>query len=171
MIASSLMVSFNCSGCGDVITKGKIKAHAQRCHIGSLDCLDCRGTFAYPSAELDAHTSCVSEAQKVQGKLFKAAKKPGAPRKQPAATPAAEDEGASPSKRAKPASPTPEAPLVVAEPVRGSLRSVWVPLLSHPTAHEAHCAPTHRRVVGPAQGSGSRGHAREARRTGGWGAG
>ncbi len=64
------MVSFNCDGCGDVITKGKIKAHAGRCRIGSMSCLDCSTTFRFPSAELDAHTQCISEAQKYQGKLY-----------------------------------------------------------------------------------------------------
>ncbi len=57
--------------CGDVITKGKIKAHAGRCRIGSMSCLDCSTSFRYPSAELDAHTQCISEAQKYQGKLYK----------------------------------------------------------------------------------------------------
>lgn len=66
------MVSFNCDGCGDVVTKGKIKNHANRCRIGSVSCLDCSRTFSYPSKELDAHTQCVSEAQKYQGKLYKA---------------------------------------------------------------------------------------------------
>ena len=75
------MVSFNCECCGDVITKGKIKNHANRCRIGALSCLDCSTTFRYvvstsmigslmtflarfPSKELDAHTSCISEAAK-----------------------------------------------------------------------------------------------------------
>jgi hypothetical protein len=29
-----------------------------------MSCLDCSTDFAYPSAELDAHTSCISEADK-----------------------------------------------------------------------------------------------------------
>jgi hypothetical protein len=58
------MVSFNCDTCGDVLTKGKIKNHAMRCRIRKLSCLDCSTDFAYPSAELDAHTSCISEADK-----------------------------------------------------------------------------------------------------------
>ncbi len=35
-----------------------------QCRIGKLSCLDCNTDFAYPSAELDAHTSCISEADK-----------------------------------------------------------------------------------------------------------
>lgn len=58
------MVSFSCDACGDVLTKGKIKTHAARCRIGRLSCLDCSTDFVFPSAALDAHTSCISEADK-----------------------------------------------------------------------------------------------------------
>jgi hypothetical protein len=94
------MVSFNCDTCGDVLTKvrfslwwdfflivgkkkqGKIKNHALRCRIRKLSCLDCSTDFAYPSPELDAHTSCISEADKY-GHTKKKRKQNGNQQKQP----------------------------------------------------------------------------------------
>ncbi|KAF2792733.1 hypothetical protein K505DRAFT_278352 [Melanomma pulvis-pyrius CBS 109.77] len=63
------MVSFSCENCGDVLTKKKLDGHRNQCYGASYTCLDCMIHFegnAYKS-----HTSCVSEAQKYQGKLYK----------------------------------------------------------------------------------------------------
>jgi hypothetical protein len=37
---------------------------ARQCRIRKMSCLDCSTDFAFPSPELDAHTSCISEADK-----------------------------------------------------------------------------------------------------------
>ncbi|KAK8869806.1 hypothetical protein IAR55_000374 [Kwoniella newhampshirensis] len=67
------MVSFQCDGCADTVKKPKLDQHRQKC-FASFTCLDCSTTFRNPS-EYKSHTSCVSEAQKYQGALYKGAKK------------------------------------------------------------------------------------------------
>ncbi|KAL5121925.1 hypothetical protein ACEQ8H_000141 [Pleosporales sp. CAS-2024a] len=63
-------------GCGDVLTKKKLDAHVRQCSQGaSFSCLDCMTHF--PGTSYRAHTSCISEDQKYQGKLYKE-KKPKA---------------------------------------------------------------------------------------------
>ncbi|KAK2858381.1 hypothetical protein FQN49_004789 [Arthroderma sp. PD_2] len=51
------MVSFQCEGCGDVLTKKKLDPHRGQCRGASFSCLDCM--------------SCMTEAQKYQGSLYK----------------------------------------------------------------------------------------------------
>ncbi|RXK39520.1 hypothetical protein M231_03189 [Tremella mesenterica] len=66
------MVSFQCDSCADTVKKPQLDKHRQKCR-GSFTCLDCSTTFhdqAYKS-----HTTCISEAEKYQGALFKAPKK------------------------------------------------------------------------------------------------
>ena len=41
-----------------------------------MSCLDCSTDFAFPSAELDAHTSCISEADKYGHTKSKKRKQP-----------------------------------------------------------------------------------------------
>ncbi|KAL4811089.1 hypothetical protein BDV18DRAFT_5124 [Aspergillus unguis] len=63
------MVSFSCEGCGDVLTKKKLDSHRNQCRGASFTCIDCMVHFqgtAYRN-----HTSCMSEAQKYQGALYK----------------------------------------------------------------------------------------------------
>ncbi|KAF2655366.1 hypothetical protein K491DRAFT_598985 [Lophiostoma macrostomum CBS 122681] len=63
------MVSFSCENCGDVLTKKKLDGHRNQCYGASYTCLDCMVHFqgtAYKS-----HTSCITEDQKYQGKLYK----------------------------------------------------------------------------------------------------
>ncbi|KAL9528425.1 hypothetical protein SMMN14_07451 [Sphaerulina musiva] len=62
------MVSFSCEGCGDVLTKKKLSTHYNRCWA-PVTCLDCMTTFA--DGAFQSHTSCVSEAQKYQGNLYR----------------------------------------------------------------------------------------------------
>jgi cell growth-regulating nucleolar protein len=112
------MVSFNCDACGDVLTKGKIKTHANRCRIGALSCLDCNTTFRFPSPELDAHTSCVSEAQRYQGKLYKQ-KNDKRPAKKVKAEPPAASEARAPEPE-----PTTPAQTTTPAPVDGPLVDV-----------------------------------------------
>ncbi|KAK2743730.1 hypothetical protein FQN55_007134 [Onygenales sp. PD_40] len=70
------MVSFQCEGCGDVLTKKKTDSHRNQCRA-NLSCLDCSTEF--PGTSYRSHTSCISEAQKYQGALYK--EKPGKPKK------------------------------------------------------------------------------------------
>ncbi|OCL11584.1 hypothetical protein AOQ84DRAFT_352979 [Glonium stellatum] len=63
------MVSFSCENCGDVLTKKKLDPHRNQCRGASYTCLDCMVHFN--GTEYRAHTSCISEAQKYQGALYK----------------------------------------------------------------------------------------------------
>lgn len=63
------MVSFQCDACADVVKKPKLDSHRSRCH-SSFTCIDCSTTFAGPK-QYNAHTSCISEAQKYEKSLYK----------------------------------------------------------------------------------------------------
>ncbi|KAM5473416.1 hypothetical protein MauCBS54593_002211 [Microsporum audouinii] len=63
------MVSFQCEGCGDVLTKKKLDPHRGQCRGASFSCLDCMVHFQ--GTEYRSHTSCMTEAQKYQGALYK----------------------------------------------------------------------------------------------------
>ncbi|KAL2076243.1 hypothetical protein VTL71DRAFT_1186 [Oculimacula yallundae] len=63
------MVSFSCENCGDVLTKKKLDPHRNQCYGASFTCIDCMVHFY--GTEYRAHTSCVSEAQKYQGALYR----------------------------------------------------------------------------------------------------
>ncbi|KFY02127.1 hypothetical protein V490_00627 [Pseudogymnoascus sp. VKM F-3557] len=63
------MVSFSCEGCGDVLTKKKLDSHMNQCRGASFTCLDCMVHFW--GTEYRGHTSCISEAQKYQGALYR----------------------------------------------------------------------------------------------------
>ncbi|KAK1600260.1 uncharacterized protein LY79DRAFT_574609 [Colletotrichum navitas] len=63
------MVSFSCESCGDVLTKKKLDPHRNRCRGATFTCIDCMVYF--PGTEYRSHTSCMSEAQKYQGALYK----------------------------------------------------------------------------------------------------
>jgi cell growth-regulating nucleolar protein len=62
-------------GCGDVLTKKKLDPHANKCRGASFTCIDCMVHFW--GTEYRAHTSCMSEAQKYQGHLYRGEKKKG----------------------------------------------------------------------------------------------
>ncbi|MCJ1319443.1 hypothetical protein MMC15_004779 [Xylographa vitiligo] len=55
--------------CGDVLTKKKLDSHRGQCRGASFTCLDCMTHFH--GSDYKAHTSCISEAQKYQGALYK----------------------------------------------------------------------------------------------------
>ncbi|KAF2834074.1 hypothetical protein M501DRAFT_944962 [Patellaria atrata CBS 101060] len=74
------MVSFSCEACGDVIAKKKLDNHKYQCRGASFSCIDCNTHF--PGAEYRTHTSCISEAQRYQGALYKEPKKKGKQHKQ-----------------------------------------------------------------------------------------
>ncbi|RAK99655.1 uncharacterized protein BO80DRAFT_358618 [Aspergillus ibericus CBS 121593] len=63
------MVSFSCEACGDVLTKKKLDPHRNQCRGASYTCIDCMVHFY--GTEYRAHTSCMSEAQKYQGALYR----------------------------------------------------------------------------------------------------
>ncbi|KAF2265591.1 hypothetical protein CC78DRAFT_552861 [Lojkania enalia] len=63
------MVSFSCENCGDVLTKKKLDGHRGQCYGASFTCLDCMVHFEGNSYK--SHTSCITEDQKYQGKLYK----------------------------------------------------------------------------------------------------
>ncbi|EPE28181.1 C2H2 and C2HC zinc finger [Glarea lozoyensis ATCC 20868] len=67
------MVSFSCEACGDVLTKKKLDPHRNQCRGASFTCLDCM--IHFQGQEYRAHTSCISEAQKYQGALYRPDKK------------------------------------------------------------------------------------------------
>ncbi|WWC69443.1 uncharacterized protein I206_103382 [Kwoniella pini CBS 10737] len=71
------MVSFQCDACADTVKKPKLDQHRNRCRA-SFTCLDCSTTFNSPG-EYKSHTSCVTEAEKYQGALYKGPKKNGQP--------------------------------------------------------------------------------------------
>lgn len=64
------MVSFVCDACQETIKRPKVAAHGQRCRAcWRLSCVDCGRSFE--GTAYMQHTTCVSEAQKYQGALFK----------------------------------------------------------------------------------------------------
>ncbi|KAJ9099357.1 hypothetical protein QFC20_005758 [Naganishia adeliensis] len=92
------MVSFQCDGCGDTIKKPQLDKHRNRCW-STFSCIDCSTTFH--GTDYKAHTSCISEAEKYQGALYKG-KKGG--------------QGGHAGNNSKPAQPAPQAAPTPAEP-------------------------------------------------------
>jgi len=62
------MVVFECSKCNETVKKPKLAKHLAVCQSYYVSCIDCNKVFGWD--EWEAHTSCVSEAQKYQGDLF-----------------------------------------------------------------------------------------------------
>ncbi|OXG21508.1 cell growth-regulating nucleolar protein [Cryptococcus neoformans Tu401-1] len=86
------MVSFQCDACADTVKKPKLDQHRSRC-FASFTCLDCSKTFKNPS-EYKGHTSCISEAEKYQGALYKGSKKEQTQSQPQSVTPVSEAEPA-----------------------------------------------------------------------------
>ncbi|KAJ3161196.1 hypothetical protein HDU86_007818 [Geranomyces michiganensis] len=70
------MVSFVCEACQETLKKPKLDQHTYRCQYAQFSCIDCSTTFQ--GTDYRAHTSCISEAEKYQGALYKGPKKNGA---------------------------------------------------------------------------------------------
>eukprot|EP00033_Pygsuia_biforma_P000362 GCRY01000435.1.p1 GENE.GCRY01000435.1~~GCRY01000435.1.p1 ORF type:complete len:200 (+),score=40.24 GCRY01000435.1:136-735(+) len=66
------MVSFVCDECGATVKKPKAVNHMRSCR-STVSCIDCYQTFDQRSVV--GHTSCISEAEKYQGKLYRGPKK------------------------------------------------------------------------------------------------
>lgn len=64
------MVYFECQKCNETIKKPKLFKHLLVCRSQYVSCIDCLMVFEGNAWE--AHTSCVSEAQKYEGKLYQA---------------------------------------------------------------------------------------------------
>jgi len=64
------MVYFECQKCNETVKKPKLGKHLEMCGSYYVSCIDCHKVFDWES--WDKHTSCVSEAQKYQGKLYEA---------------------------------------------------------------------------------------------------
>ena len=68
------MVTFSCDHCQQSVTKPKVDSHRARCHnCWYLTCIDCSKTLDVETYK--AHTQCISEAEKYQGKLYQGGKK------------------------------------------------------------------------------------------------
>eukprot|EP00118_Oscarella_pearsei_P004643 m.20148 g.20148 ORF g.20148 m.20148 type:complete len:147 (+) comp27980_c0_seq2:27-467(+) len=65
------MVFFTCNACGQSVKKGQVEKHYRsECpNCNSLSCIDCGKEFY--GDDYIQHTSCVSEAEKYQGKFYK----------------------------------------------------------------------------------------------------
>ncbi|KAE8353873.1 hypothetical protein BDV28DRAFT_132263 [Aspergillus coremiiformis] len=63
------MVSFSCEACGDILTKKKLDPHRNQCRGASFTCIDCMVHFQ--GTAYRTHTSCMTEAQKYEGALYK----------------------------------------------------------------------------------------------------
>ena len=67
------MVSFICDACQETVKKNKVDAHSWRCkNCWVLSCVDCGVRFEGEAYK--AHTSCISEAEKYQGALYRGPK-------------------------------------------------------------------------------------------------
>lgn len=74
------MVFFVCEGCNETLKKNKVDAHAARCrNCWAVSCVDC--SVVFEGNDYAAHTSCVSEAQKYEGSLYREKTKAGASKK------------------------------------------------------------------------------------------
>lgn len=68
------MVFFICDVCQETLKKNAVDKHCTRCRdCWYLSCVDCGKVFA--GEEFRSHTSCISEAEKYQGALYKGNKK------------------------------------------------------------------------------------------------
>lgn len=64
------MVFFVCEGCNETLKKNKVDAHAARCrNCWAVSCVDC--SVVFKGNDYAAHTSCISEAQKYEGALYR----------------------------------------------------------------------------------------------------
>jgi len=70
------MVFFVCEGCNESLKKNQVDKHASFCSAcWAVTCVDCNVTFE--GDDYRQHTSCISEAQKYEGALYRGPKKGG----------------------------------------------------------------------------------------------
>nr|CCA22560.1 conserved hypothetical protein [Albugo laibachii Nc14] len=64
------MVYFVCEVCNETLKKNKVEVHASRCRgFWAVSCVDCSQVFE--GSSYAAHTSCISEARKYEGSLYR----------------------------------------------------------------------------------------------------
>jgi cell growth-regulating nucleolar protein len=70
-----MMVSFICDECQSTLKKAKVAVHSwqSRCPSRSFSCIDCGRSFSQHS--FNTHSSCISEAEKYEGKLYRGVKR------------------------------------------------------------------------------------------------
>ncbi|XP_065090479.1 uncharacterized protein C16C10.8 [Ochlerotatus camptorhynchus] len=63
------MVFFTCNHCGESLKKQAVEKHGWKCKRElNVSCMDCQKDFI--GQEFDAHTSCITEAEKYSGKDY-----------------------------------------------------------------------------------------------------
>jgi len=68
------MVFFSCDGCGEMLKKSRVDAHAMRCNrCQSVSCVDCSVPFW--GDDYKKHTSCITEAERYEKTVFSGPRK------------------------------------------------------------------------------------------------
>jgi len=70
------MVFFVCEDCNETLKRLKVAQHLCRCSCSAITCVDCGATF-HDDSYLQ-HATCMSEAERYEGNLYKAPKKKNA---------------------------------------------------------------------------------------------
>ena len=71
--AIEAMVFFVCEDCNETLKRLKVAQHLCRCSCSAITCVDCGATF-HDDSYLQ-HATCMSEAERYEGNLYKAPKK------------------------------------------------------------------------------------------------
>lgn len=61
-----------CDSCAETLKKNQVKKHYFQCSTQSMTCVDCN--TSYNRQQVDAHTSCKTEAEKYFGKFYQGKK-------------------------------------------------------------------------------------------------
>lgn len=76
------MVFFVCEHCNATLKKNQVDKHVGQCrNCWGVTCVDCSVTFT--GDDFRAHTSCISEAQKYEGALYRPSQKQGQKKRSP----------------------------------------------------------------------------------------
>lgn len=68
------MVFFSCDGCGEMLKKSRVDAHAARCNrCESVSCVDC--SISFWGDDYRNHTSCITEAERYEKTVYTGPKK------------------------------------------------------------------------------------------------
>ena len=66
------MVFFVCESCNETLKRAHVDKHWYKCHFTAVTCVDCNVTFS--GEDYLAHTTCISEAEKYEGALYRGPK-------------------------------------------------------------------------------------------------
>lgn len=76
------MVVFSCDGCGEVLKKNQVDAHAGRCRsCASVSCADCAVSFY--GDDYRSHTTCITEAERYEKSVYRPNGKGGTKKRNP----------------------------------------------------------------------------------------